>query len=82
MTKPFVLRLDEKRAARLQTAARKRSVTRSALMREALDKFLAEDKPAKGVGWPARLKELQAQARRIKGHPADEIREIDRNRWK
>lgn len=115
MTTAFVVRLDKEQAARLRSAARKRSKSKNAIVREALDKYLAHEKarparrsvkakpvresnkepdweasgipqtePGKGAGWPERLRELQAMARdvQIKGHPEDDLREIDRNRWR
>jgi len=81
MTETLVVRLDRKELAGIDAAARKRSVSRSAYVRGLLRRELNAE-PKKGVGWPARLKELQAKAREIKGHPEDEIRELDRNRWR
>jgi hypothetical protein len=39
----FLVHLEKEQAARLKSAARKRSTTQTAILREALDKFLADE---------------------------------------
>jgi predicted DNA-binding protein len=82
MTEVLVIRMAREDMTRLDSAAKKRSQSRSAFVRELLRKELKAEKSSKGVGWPERLRELQKKAIKIKGHPEDEIREMDRNRWR
>ena len=82
MTDVVVVRIDRKKISKLDAAARKRALSRSALVRQALDKFLENEPPQKGVGWPEHFARLRAKGRRVGSGIADEIRELDRNRWK
>jgi hypothetical protein len=83
MTETLVIRLKPGEIARIDSAARKRAMTRSAYVRTLLKREI-EAEPEKGVGWPERLKELEAQARDLKvhGHPEDEMRALEQERWK
>lgn len=63
MTTAFVVRLDEEQAARLKSAAKKRSTTRNAIVREALDKYLG-GKKARRPGHAASAKPV----RKTKAH--------------
>ena len=80
MTQTLAIRLDGKKLARLDLFARKRSLSRSAVVRQALEKFLREEKPEQGVGWAEHFERLKREGRKIQGNPEDKIRDLDRNR--
>jgi hypothetical protein len=82
MTTTLVVRLTREELANVDSAARHRSLSRSAYVRQLLRTSTDGNNLKKGVGWPERLKELQGKARPVKEHLEDEIREIDRNRWR
>lgn len=73
MTEVLVVRLDRKDLSRLNSAARKRSVSRSAVVREALQQFLETEKPSKGVGWAEHFERLQKTGRKVDSKVVDEI---------
>ena len=78
MTQVLAVRLDQRQLARLNSVARKRSLTRSAVVRQALDKYFESVPTQKGVGWAEHFERLFREGRRIKGHPDDEIRALNR----
>ncbi|MDB6036875.1 MAG: hypothetical protein JWM99_716 [Verrucomicrobiales bacterium] len=80
MTKMLAVRLPLEKMARLKMAAKKRSVSRSDIIRQLVDKFLEEEKPGRGVGWAEHFDWLREHGRRVDGNIEDEIREQDRNR--
>lgn len=80
MTEMLAVRLPREKMARLKAAAKKRSISRSEMVRQVVDKFLAEEKPTKGVGWKEHFEWLQKHGRRVQGNIEDEIREMDRTR--
>lgn len=80
MTEMLAVRLPRDKMARLKAAAKKRSVTRSEMVRQLVEKFLMDEKPGPGVGWKEHFEWLQKHARRVKGNIEDEIREMDRTR--
>ena len=80
MTEMLAVRLPREKMARLKAAAKKRSVSRSDIVRQLVDKFLEDEKPGAGVGWKEHFEWLRKHGRRIEGNIEDEIREMDRNR--
>ena len=81
MTEMLAVRLPREKMARLSAAAKKRSVSRSDIVRQLVDKFLENEPTAKkGVGWKEHFEWLHKHGRKITGNPEDEIRELDRKR--
>lgn len=80
MTEMLAVRLPREKMARLKAAAKKRSVTRSEMVRQLVEKFLMDEKPGPGVGWKEHFEWLQKNGRKVDSNICDEIRELDRNR--
>jgi uncharacterized protein (DUF1778 family) len=75
MQKCLTVKVAQAQLDRIDRAAQRRNLSRSNWVRLALDAVL---EPAKGVGWPERLAELQRQAVELHGHPADQMRKLNR----
>jgi hypothetical protein len=85
MTEVLVVRMNREEMSRLKLAAKKKSQTRSAYARALLRRGLEKEEVANGAGWPERLRELREKGVKrpwLKGHPEDELREQDNNRWR
>jgi predicted transcriptional regulator len=81
MTTAFVVRLNKKQAAGLASSALKRSTTRSAILRAALDKYLVENnKPEQGVGWAEHFERLEKHGRKVDSKFVDEVIKASRKR--
>jgi hypothetical protein len=80
MTKMLAVRLPREKMARLNAAAKKRSVSRSDIVRQLVDRFLDGEKPGNAVGWKEHFEWLREHGRKVDGRICDEIREMDRNR--
>jgi hypothetical protein len=76
----LALRLPPEKMARLKAAGRKRSVSRSEIMRQLLDKFLEKEKPGKGAGWKEHFEWLRKHGRKITSKEVDETIAIARGR--
>ena len=78
MTQMLAVRLPRDKMARLKAAAKKRSITRSDIVRQLVDKFLEQEKPGPGVGWKEHFEWLRKHGRKVDSRLCDEIREMDR----
>ena len=76
MTEMLAVRLSRDKMARLKAAAKKRSVTRSEMVRQLVEKFLMDEKPGPGVGWKEHFEWLRKHGQKVDSRIADEIREM------
>lgn len=80
MTTALVVRLTKKEIAAIDAAARKRSLTRSAYVRNVLRKETSEDKETKGVGWAEHFDRLKREGRKVDSKLVDEVIAASRSR--